>query len=384
MSVDELKRLCKEHKIEDDLYDIITLICEEQKSDWIIINLSAPDIMATIFEKACEIGNMKIFHIILDMGFKNYDKGLGIACQYKRYNIIDILIKLGIKNYNSVLYGACMGGHLDIINRILSLSNNFKYMYGLNGACKGGHKNIIDMMIKLGADKYDDGLLCACEKKHKDIAEQMINLGIKNLNKGLAVVCRHGYTDLAVKIIKLGAKDFNGALRASCANNDKKFAQYLLDTGKVDDINRGLHGACESRNIDMVKWMLSKGANDYTGGMGASCDNKFFEGIDLFMKYEDEIDMGMIMEEFNEDLIIIKYTLEKGYINFGEIYDYTIHKQEIINLIELGLDIKYLKDVYGYNKLMDDYTQYKTYTKKILGSKLLAPIISIINSYSIL
>ncbi len=101
------------------------------------------------------------------------------------------------------------------------------------------------------------------------IVDLLISKGADDLNGGLHVACAHGSIKIVDFLISKGADDLNGGLESACdtnyrfaavINNLKEIINLLISKG-ADDLHSGLCSAIDNNNRDLIKFMISKGAN---------------------------------------------------------------------------------------------------------------------------
>ena len=65
----------------------------------------------------------------------------------------------------------------------------------------GGHMKVAKLMIKKGADDWDDGLFEACYGGYMKIVKLMIKNGANDFNQGLKAACYGGHKDIAPTVL---------------------------------------------------------------------------------------------------------------------------------------------------------------------------------------
>ena len=117
---------------------------------------------------ACIKGNVYLANLF-DINSEEYEfsirQGLKNACMHGHWRIVNLMIKRGANNWNDGLCGACFGGQYEIANFMISRgANNWKL--ALYGACTGGHWNIIYLLMNRGVMYWNYGLEGACRGGH--------------------------------------------------------------------------------------------------------------------------------------------------------------------------------------------------------------------------
>jgi ankyrin repeat protein len=215
------------------------------------------------------------------------------------------------------------------------------YDYALLYACEGGNGQLIKYLIPHGVN-YNYVLQGACKGGNTRIVNQILKLGVTNYNQGLYGACEGGHIQIVEQMVKLGARGYNTGLRM----------------------------ACQEGKIQMVHLMIKYGASWFDDGLYG-----VYIGISRQMKKSFKIPDIMMQ--------IIKLMLDLG-ADISKFYNYKRNSSEVITLLENNIDIKYLKNIEGYDKLTNNLNNFKQKTSSSLSQYLLDPLISIIISYSVL
>jgi len=88
--------------------------------------------------------------------------------------------------------------------------------------------------------------------------------------------CLKGYIQLAKYCVKNGVDDFNDGFMVSCSNGHLELVQYCLVQG-VDFVNDGLNAACSSGHLKVAMLCVKHGADDFNEGLMMSCSNGHLE-----------------------------------------------------------------------------------------------------------
>jgi ankyrin repeat protein len=252
----------------------------------------------TIFKEMCELG---LIEQVLEYCQHNYDDfrdryldiynmGLYYACESGNADIAKLMIKKGATNLKCTFENACANGHLEIIN-VLIEDNGDKIIkenketeendlniwnHGLDYACYGGYNEnhrkrfanntarleIIKLMIKKGADDFNNGLTRACSGKNIEIIEYLITQGANDWNDGFLEACNAGIIKIVELMIIHGKHtlDWDLGLYYACSYGHIKIVKLLIAYG-AHDWNRGLSAACYSDQSDVVELMIECGAS---------------------------------------------------------------------------------------------------------------------------
>jgi hypothetical protein len=80
------------------------------------------------------------------------------------------------------------------------------------------------------------------------------------LNRQFNDACHGGHLDIIKFMIEKGADDWNGGLYNACYGGQVDIVKFMIEKGAYN-WNRGLYGACYGGHLDIVKFMIEKGAN---------------------------------------------------------------------------------------------------------------------------
>lgn len=187
-----------------------------------------------------------------------------------RKDIIDFMLQCGVNDFHYAIKGSSEGGHLDLTLHILQHykeNNDSIYDWGLYGACKGGHLELIDFMLSR-CKNIHLGLEGACQQKNIEITNMILqNMKPfkKYLNTALCASCLHGNIEAVNLFLSLGADDYNYSFVNACIGGHNEIINILLPKIKILDM--GLIYSSRHGNIELVKMMLSLGANYYNGAL---------------------------------------------------------------------------------------------------------------------
>jgi ankyrin repeat protein len=229
-----------------------------------------------------------------------FNEGFNNACSHGHEDIVKLMISKGVNDWNSGLYYACEGGHMNLIHLMIEKGAH-DWNLGFSGACSGGHIDIANLMIKKGAKHFNNGFCNACECNHIDIVKLIIekqNLhNIVEWQRGF----KHAYIHGNLNIVKLILSNFNAniyclnyALENSCKYGNYKIVKYLISKG-ADNLDRGLTEAQLNGHKNIVKLLTRLSIAKNRRFSYSSVQNAF------------EKDIKMLSEIMNKDLI--RYTV---------------------------------------------------------------------------
>jgi ankyrin repeat protein len=108
-------------------------------------------------------------------------------------------------------------------------------------------------------------------------------VAMRNTFEALRGACRGGYIELVQFMIERGANDWNYGLWNACYGDHIEIVWLMIEKGAYD-WNYGLLGACQSGHIELVQLMIEKGADDWNGGLMNACFGGHVELIRLMIE----------------------------------------------------------------------------------------------------
>ena len=176
----------------------------------------------------------------------------------------------------------------------------------------------------------------------------------KMWGNGLLESAEKGYVDVAKYMIGKGADNFDQAMHWAAEYSQVETINLMIEYGTNEFF---LHPAVMSGNIDIVKLMIEKGGKDFTNGIHCAASNYYsskkveYYDILIFLLLKNE-------KNYEDDLI---WAIDKGYL---EIVVYLIERNKNANssivlrraIQSSNLDIvKYLiengADIHAYSDL---------------------------------
>ncbi len=173
----------------------------------------------------------------------------------------------------------------------------------------------------------DQEFIPACEKGNIHLVELMIHfIPIIYLNSGMYYACLGGHINVIKFLIDKGADNFQGGMNHACLEGHKEIVEFMISKG-ANDWNTGLDFASCGGHIDMVKFMISKGATTFNEGLYQACCGyiKNKEIILFLIEKGANIDICDMELDFED----IYYLLLKGIKNFGKFSDIADKCKEI-------------------------------------------------------
>ena len=222
--------------------------------------------------------NAEKYMLALELGFEDY-----IFWKSNDDNDNEDEIEPLSNKYNTILErfnAACRGGSRKLVDLFIEEiryeKNTMGLEYGLFNACLGGHMDIVQLMIDEGANMWRFGLegACAAGNDNMQIIELMIFNDYKYVN-GCFYAC---------------------ALNHACYSGCMDLVERIIATGN-DDWDSGLAGAAYGRNIEIVKFMLNKGATGFVYALEKVCATPTLGTAKYLSRWRSKF-------EFNQIIII--------------------------------------------------------------------------------
>lgn len=143
---------------------------------------------------------------------------------------------------------------------------------------------------------------------------------LKKLNSKFKKQCINGNIDSIKRLLKKGANDFNVGLFIACKYGHINVVKLMLKKG-ANDINVGFYKACKYGHLNVINLLIENGANDFPLALEGICKNlgNFIiakQLVDIISKKNESnnVDFGDAFEiacVYNNKKII-KYMIKKG------------------------------------------------------------------------
>jgi hypothetical protein len=108
-------------------------------------------------------------------------------------------------------------------------------------------------------------------------------------------------------MISRGANDWNGGLSSACKKGDVSLAELMISKG-ANYWNFGLHVACEGGHVLLVELMILKGANDWNSGLVGACRGGHVSMVEW-----------MISKGANDWYLGLVAACQGGYVNLAKL-----------------------------------------------------------------
>lgn len=169
-------------------------------------------------------------------------------------------------------FEACRTGKMDEIKAMLA-EKPYDYDLGLAEACRENRIDVIQLLLQHGAADYTRGLNAACQYGHPEAAQLMLDKGA-SIDHGFAYACRYGQLPMVHFLIQKGADCLNGYVNAglvnACLGHHMDIVQFMLSKGATN-YDKALWAASKGGFMDLAELMLDKGATKVNEAFSAAC-----------------------------------------------------------------------------------------------------------------
>lgn len=206
----------------------------------------------------------------------------------------------------STFYHACRTGNLEVVKSM----PNFPSQGGITPACRGGHYDLLVYLTQKQIDEdtwrciQESCIIGACEKGNLQVLNHLISLEvITSWNAGLIAACRKNKIQAAELMIAQGANSHDEALVAACKNGSLEAAKLMYSRG-ARALDRAL---AEAVGLDTIKWLIQKGATNYTAAMFEACKSgKCHEVLYLKQFLDPDLKSYRTVAEYHNKKRILK------------------------------------------------------------------------------
>jgi len=202
----------------------------------------------------------------------------------------------------------------------------------LGHVCQDLVKLIIEFAFKHTMDKelFKLGYYERCS----EILNNIITLGLNDIDLCrlttclFGEACKGGHIDIVKFMIEKGATDYNYGLRGTCEGGNVEIVNLMIKQGATD-WDEGLYFACLGGHMEIVKLMIKCEATDWYSGLRGACKGGHMEIVKLMIKCEaTDWYSGLIRACKGGNIEIVKRMIEKEQI-IG-MMDYKEHVREVI------------------------------------------------------
>jgi len=150
---------------------------------------------------------------------------------------IKYLIELGGNEWDLALLYAASNGNMDFVDFFLQKGADVNY--GLAGASLKGDIKLINYFLDKGADDLNEAIAYASKGGSSETVSYLVN---KALEKDIDI-------------------NWNRALNNAARKGNLNLVEYFIDVKGADDLNNAMTSAIIGNHHNVVKYLISKGAN---------------------------------------------------------------------------------------------------------------------------
>ncbi len=228
------------------------------------------------------------------------------ACKHGRVELVDYMMNRGFRSLDlqsilrGGLYQACKGGHEDIIERLIKYD---EYNCALRGACIGGQYEIASRLM---GEKAPTGMsFSAAFSCNQKIVDMFIDRGCFTYMYGLHGAAGAGCIDMFNKILPLVTQPDEATLEYACGGKNREIIDILV-TRYPYNPNEGLKGACYIGDIDLVRYMISLGANAWTQAFAYAFEGNHFNIMTEMIERGANVENGLMLAKPVGDISLLE------------------------------------------------------------------------------
>ena len=190
------------------------------------------------FEKAVRKGYKDLAEYFnKDLVEYHYNNAFIEAVKNNDDETIKYLIEMGGNDWDLALLYAASNGNMDFVNFFLQKGADVNY--GLAGASLKGDIKLINYFLDKGAEDLNEAIAYASKGGSSETVSYLVN---KALEKGIDI-------------------NWNRALNNAAGKGNLNLVEYFIDVKGADDLNNAMTSAIIGNHHNVVKYLISKGAN---------------------------------------------------------------------------------------------------------------------------
>lgn len=167
-------------------------------------------------------------------------------------------------HYNDAFIEAMKSNDDETIKYLIELGGN-EWALALLYAASNGNMDFVDFFLQKGAD-VNYGLAGASLKGDIKLINYFLDKGAEDLNEAIAYASKGGSSETVSYLVnKALEKDidinWNRALNNAAGKGNLNLVEYFIDVRGADDLDNAMTSAIIGNHYDVVKYLISKGAN---------------------------------------------------------------------------------------------------------------------------
>lgn len=197
-----------------------------------------------------------------------------------------------------------------------------------------------------------------------------------NYNIGLNCGLQSGNMEIVRLMIKKGANNYINAIYFACLSGNIEIIQLMIEKG-ANGYNDGLTSACQTGNMEIAKLMIEKGANNYNFGLTIASQKGNVKIVKSMIEngannYND----GLTYACKNQDINLIQLLIEKGANEIDRYYSFPNDKVIIQTLLSRSVSLKVFERINGFDQLLNIIKERENYILSIISQYIDANIIN--------
>lgn len=176
------------------------------------------------------------------------DIGLIISSKYGNNDMINYFLEKGGTNLLGAINEAVINGQLNAVILLINILSDLK-LEAFYIAARSNQINILDYLVKQG--NIINSLYYV-----RALSEAIISSSLQTIAYLIPVVVKHGL---------INNDDYNHLFELAITQNKPDIVNFLYQNKKFDvrELNKFLITAARRGNVDIVKYLISKGANNF-------------------------------------------------------------------------------------------------------------------------
>lgn len=263
------------------------------------------------------------------------------ACKGGNLSILTLLIKNGlyVKFFNPsndgylVLKYASQGGNLDIVVLLLTFMEGYKVSNDITRVDGGIYHN---------RTVFNMCLEGACIGGHINVVKFAIKNGAINYGTGMIRACQYNHIELVKMMMTYGANHWDNFLKFACAGTSggSEIIDLMIQCG-ASNWDESLLVACKFGNIGHVKMMIQHGANlfNINDCFIEACVHNHTKIAKLLVDLgANDYNRGLTESIKNNNMELINLMVQKGATNLEKLKDIDEFKLACVYCKHIGGD----------------------------------------------
>lgn len=267
--------------------------------------------------EAIRIDHHELFEFFDVRDTEHYIHGLLTAIEINNRHFINYFLSFNVvydDDWNELMITAAKNGQLDLVNLFIEKGAT-DWDRGLKAAARHGGQKLIDLFIEKGSEAWVLGLMGAARGDHLDLVERFIDRGARNWNEGMLSATRGGHQNIVEFLIERSANNWCRGLDVSSRHGHLHLVKFFIEEipEQLDAINNAMTVAVLKNHCDIVNFLISRGANDYNGGLRTAASRGSWHLIELFIeKGADDWSGALFYATLSSGQEIIEFFKSRG------------------------------------------------------------------------